>query len=102
MRRYQVPRSSPGQAGGGIGMYETIYSLISIFSQVSSRHSPVVVSNSMRLRQMNAPMEFFGGRYGMVIPKMAANVVGIRRQVSGDIAGVEVDEDVFMVAVRQV
>ena len=65
------------------------------FSQVSSRHNPVVVSKSMRLRQMNAPTGFFGGRYGIVIPKMAANVVGTRRHVSGDIAGVAVDEGIF-------
>ena len=77
------------------------HSLIRVFSQVSSKHNPVVVSNIMRFRQMNAPTGFFGGRYGMVIPKMAANVVGTRRHVSGDIAGVEVDEDIFARAARQ-
>lgn len=83
-------------------MYETLHSLISSFSQVSSRHNPVVVSKSMRFRQKNAPTGFFGGRYGMVIPRIAANVVGTRRHVSGDMAGVEVDGDIFTVAVRQV
>lgn len=78
--QYKVSSSNPGES--------TLakYARMRIFSHGSSSDSPVVVSNHKRFRQRTVPMELGGGRYGSVIPNTAPAVVGVRFQVSVNIA----------------